>query len=392
MNWNEDQEALLKGALEAAVGRAEIAGGNVLLLQEGKELCYAEAGKASIEKNIPFSRDTIVRLYSMSKVVTGAAMMLLAQDGRVDLYDPVEKFIPAFRGQKVQAGDRLTEADRPVNLRDCLSMTSGLCYPGEANRAEWGSAALFDEMCGKLGTPGALTTQEFAARMGKLPLAFQPGSRWQYGTSTDVLGAVIEKVADMPYGDFLKKRLFDPLGMRDTAFSVPEEKRARLASAYTCFGDGSAPELYTGQNLAIRGDGGENPFQSGGAGLFSTIEDMASFARMLAAEGRGASCEILRPGTVRFFRSAGLDGPRQAAFSEWQGLEGHSYGNFVRVLRDPSLAGTLGEKGEFGWDGWLGAYLTIAPESRTVLLMMIQRVDYGTGGLTRKLRNIVFGG
>ena len=124
--------------------------------------------------------------------------------------------------------------------------------------------------------------------------------------------------------------------------------------------------------------------------LFRSLDDMARFSTMLANEGSSGAGEILRPGTMRFMRSASLSDQCQKVLDNWLGLEGFSYGNLVRVLKDPSRNGTIGEDGEYGWDGWLGPYLSIAPESRTVILMMMQRVDYGTGHFTRRLRNIIY--
>lgn len=391
---------LLQAVMDRAVERQEAAGLNMLLSENGRETAYLQSGYADVESGRPFDRDTIVRLYSMTKVVTGAAAMKLMEDGIIDLYEPVFRFIPSFRDQKCcrKDGNGLEAVNRPVQIRDLLNMTSGLAYPGTANDAERAADTLFGEMIGKLGMPEALSTEEFASRMGENPLLFQPGSFWQYGTSADVLGAVIEKVTDMPFSDYLEKIFFRPLGMADTAFAVPEAKRDRLASAYYCTDEpvwnrpeGWQMSVYRGCNLAIRNDGGRNPFESGGAGLFSTIDDMAQFANMLAMEGRAVSGEqILRPETVQFMRSRHQAGNCQKPFEDWTGLEGYSYGNLVRVLEDPGLNGMMGEKGEFGWDGWLGTYLSIAPESRRVILIMMQRVNCGTDHLSRRLRNIAF--
>ena len=384
--------ALLQQCMDSAVEKSETAGCSLVLLRDGREICCLNSGYASVENRIPVRRDSIVRLYSMSKVVTSAAAMLLMQDGKLDLYDEVERYFASFHGQKVISSEagQLEDTVRPVMIRDLLNMTSGLCYPGTDNEAELASDVLFQEMMSKLGTPEALTTEQFAERMGNCPLAFQPGSNWQYGTSADVLAAVIEKVADMPYHEFLDRNFFSPLGMKDTGFYVPDSKKNRLASAYYCTEDGKTPGLYLGNNLAIRNDGGPNPFESGGAGLFSTLDDMARFSTMLANEGSSGAGEILRPGTMRFMRSASLSDQCQKVLDNWLGLEGFSYGNLMRVLKDPSRNGTIGEDGEYGWDGWLGPYLSIAPESRTVILMMMQRVDYGTGHFTRRLRNIIY--
>ena len=275
-------------------------------------------------------------------------------------------------------------------------MTSGLVYPGPHSQAETETGEVYDELIRRLDTDHPMTTQEFASRIGECPLQFEPGSGWKYGTSADILGAVIEKVSDMPLDEFMKTRLFLPLGMYDTDFRVPEEKRGRFATACQVSGNtlpGQKPELtvYTQNHLGIRRDGKHNAFLSGGAGLFSTLDDYLRFAKMLRSGGKSADGEtILREGTVRFMTSRQLTPVQQTYFNRWVGLDGHSYGNLMRVLQDEKQAGIIGDAGEYGWDGWLGTYFANDPKRDATLLLGIQRRDYGTGPLTRKLRNIVF--
>lgn len=411
--------ALLDRVLQDAVDAKEFAGVNLLWVKDGQEAAYLEKGMADLEQKYPMRRDTIFHLYSQSKPVTSAAVMLLLQDGALELYDPVEKFFPSFAHSMVQTPMGPVPALHPMTIRDLLNMTSGLVYPDGRTQAETDTGHVFDDLLRRLGTRDAMTTAEFADRMGRCVLQFDPGTGWQYGTSADIAGAVVEKVSGMTFGEFLEKRLFKPLGMKDTAFFVPESKKNRMAAAYIFhspeeivegekkaasgnYGKGQEVtedparkepwlERYTGNNLGIRNDGGENPFESGGAGLFSTVDDYMAFARMLLNDGKTADGEqILRPGTIRFMTTHMLDETQQSSFRKWIGLDGHSYGNFLRVMQDQRMAGIIGHNGEYGWDGWLGTYFCNDPAENQTLLMNVQRYGYGTGTVTRKVHNIVF--
>ena len=386
-----DKNKLIQDAMDRAVANKEVAGVSLLVIQDGRETYYTQSGHANIAKGIPMNRDTIVHLYSQSKPITAAAAMLLMQDGIFDLNEPVSNFFDSFKDQTYAVNGEIKKlpADKNVRIIDLLNMTSGLVYPGMNSEAERTTTLLFTDAIRRLKKPyeEQMTTLEFAEEIGKLPLQFIPGTQFQYGTSADVLGAVIEKVTGQKFGGFLKERLFDPLEMEDTGFFVPEDKKNRLALAYEVV-NGEFKEL-NGDHLIIRKDGDKNAFESGGAGLFSTLDDYSHFAQMLLNGGTYKGKEILTPATVRFMtESAVMEGP-QHAFDNWYGLEGHTYSNLMRILVDPAKALIIGNKGEYGWDGWLGAYFMNDPESRTTLLMMTQMRDYGTGHLTRRLRNIV---
>ncbi len=384
-----DKQLLIQNAIDKAVENREVAGVNMLVFQNGKELYYAQGGYADIEKKIPMNRDTICHLYSQTKPITAAAAMLLMQDGLIDLNQPVSDFFDSFKKQKCLIDGKVKKvpADKHVRLIDLLNMTSGLVYPGLNTEAERCTTALFTEAIRRLDSNKPMTTIEFAERIGEFPLQFIPGSFFQYGTSADVLGAVIEKVTGMKYGEFLKERLFDPLEMKDTAFFVPEEKMDRMSGIYKR-SKGNIKQDH-GNHLIIRSDGRPNAFESGGAGLYSTLDDYMHFGQMLLNNGTYKSKEILTPETVRFMTNSSLTPMQQKAFDNWQGLEGHTYGNLMRIMTDPAQAVIIGHKGEYGWDGWLGAYFMNDPSTQTTFIMLTQMHDYATGPLTRKLRNII---
>ena len=182
----------------------------------------------------------------------------------------------------------------------------------------------------------------------------------------------------------------EPLGMNDTDFWVPAEKQDRLAKVYDCR-EGQPSVRYLDNNLGIQNDMAYRPaYEAGGAGLASTIDDYAKFTQMLLNGGTYNGVQILRPATVKFLGGHTLSAVQHAGFDNWIGLEGFSYGNLMRVLVDPTRAVTLGSKGEFGWDGWLGCYMEVVPEQNMTFLMMTQKKDAGTYTLSRKIRNIIF--
>lgn len=410
----------LTSTMEQAVDNCEVAGVNVLVEQNGEELCYCQAGKADVEENRPMNRDTIFRLYSQSKPIAAAAAMILMERGELDLCQPVSDFLPSFAKQyycteegttgaaaaggqqkeevkpgedgRVSSPTEIKPVLQPMRVFDLLRMTSGLVYPDDVTEAGRQTAAVFEEMDRRLYTEQAMTTREVADALAGCILAFEPGSSWRYGTSADVLGAVVEVISGMKFGDFLEKELFKPLGMKDTAFWVPQEKQGRLAAAYeTVVGkDGDSLLRYEGNNLAIRNGMDKPPaFESGGAGLASTLDDYMRFARMLMQGGTLDGVQILKPATVRYMTGGDLMEAQQIAFEKWIRLEGFSYGNLMRVCKKPGRTSFIAREGEYGWDGWLGLYFANFPKEKMTFLMGTQKRDAGTFALTRKLRNLV---
>ncbi len=379
----------LKRALRKAIENNELAGGSILILKDGAEAFYHQDGLASEGK--PVARDTIFRLFSMTKPITAAAVMVLLERGEIDLYEPVSKFLPGFKRQRVQDGDSLVPAARDVTLCDLLSMTSGLVYGG-ADAAGRAAISVFAEVDRRLLGDNPVSTVDVANMLGQCPLAFQPGTSWQYGTSADVLGAVVEVVSGKRYGDFLRDEIFTPLGMRDTGFYVPDGKRERLAEAYAYDGERRLVP-FTRNHLGIITAMDRDPaYESAGGGLVSTMDDSARFTAMLINGGELDGARVLQPRTVRYMTGGRLNEAQQRAFGNWFGLEGYSYGSLMRVLTDGGRHGGLTSPGEYGWDGWLGAYFANCPAERLTFLFMMQRTDAGTVNLTRKLRNIVFAG
>ena len=378
----------LTSLLQQGVEKGEIAGANLLVLKDGKELVYTEAGYANIEKDIRFSRDTICRIYSMTKPITAAAAMLLMERGDMELGQPLGDILDDFKDMKVWENGELVPTRRPILIKDLLCMTSGLSYGGEddAGQQVW---RILEELDARLYGDNPMSTMEIASRIGKCGLSFQPGDKWLYGTSADVLAAVIQKITGMPYGEFLKKEIFEPLGMKDTGFYVPEEKRARLADVYEKKQEGI--RLCITNHLGIKYTQDVPPaFESGGAGLTSTIDDYSKFANMLMNKGTYEGVQILKPKTVEFMTTGKMTPWQQeCVWRSWDGMYGYGYGNLMRVMEEPGMAHFNAWKGEYGWDGWLGTYFCNSPSNNLTILLMCQRKDAGTMDVTKRIRNVL---
>lgn len=386
---NKQKLSQLQNILQEMTDTDFVSGVTCMVLQNGREQCYYEAGYRDISGQLPMTRDTIFRLYSMSKPITSAAVMMLLEEGKIDLLDPVSKYLPSFAGQCVMQNGIMTPVTRPVTIQNLLNMTSGLVYLGENNAAEVRTGALFEEIIAGLNSSHPLTTMEIMDRLGQIPLAFQPGEKWQYGISADVLGAIVEVVSGMRFGEFLSKNIFEPLGMKDTAFYVPTDKQNRLAKVYDETADGlqETDTCHLGiQNRMER----EPAYESGGAGLVSTIDDYAAFTQMLLHGGSFHGVTLLSEKTVEFMTKAHLTPGQQYYVDQWESLPGFTYANLLRIMTDPGAAISLGSPGEYGWDGWLGTYMMNDPADKLTILIMQQKTNSGTTSYTRKIRNVVF--
>ncbi|MBR4068249.1 MAG: beta-lactamase family protein [Clostridia bacterium] len=377
-------EQRIHECLEAAVKNHEAAGISVLLRRNGQEVCFTAAGYAKLKDQQPLRRDHIFRLYSQSKPITAAAVVLLAERGIIDLMDPICKFLPGFQNQQVITDEGLKPAMRAATVLDMLGMTAGVSYPGGDQAGQY-AAELFDENDKLIVQGGGMDTVTFANRIGQLPIAFQPGSHFRYSTCADVLGAVVEVASGKRFGDFLKEEFFVPLGMKDTDFWVPQEKRERLVGCYRWYEGELVP--YTGRNLNVGIYDRRPAFESGGAGLVSTLDDYSAFTDMLLAGGEYKGQRILSPASVAWLTAPQLGWNQQ--FDMWDSLDGFSYGKLLRVCTQPGRYPGLALKDEYGWDGWLGTYFANFPNEKLTILLMQNTTDAGTTTVTRKVRNIV---
>ena len=377
----------MERCLRQAVDNREAAGLTLLIRKEGKDLCYASAGMADIASGKPVERDSIFRLYSQSKPITAAAAMILADRGLLDLQTEVDRYLPGFRNPLVIAPDgKVSGTYRAPWILELLGMTAGLSYP-DADAAGQAAARVFEENEKEIRQGGGMDTVTFCNRLGEQPLAFMPGTGWRYSTCADVLGAVIEVVSGKRFGQFLQEEIFDPLGMKDTGFWVPEEKRDRLVTCYRRTEGGLEP--FSSLHLAVGQYDRAPAFESGGAGLVSTLDDYAAFGEMLMNGGEYQGKRILSRAAVEYMTSSQLrENVRQQM---WDSLGGYNYSCLMRVCDQPGACPLYAEKGEYGWDGWLGTYFINLPREGITFLLYQNITDTGTAAVTRKCRNLLAG-
>ena len=398
-NFAENFERIMKKGID----EGRFAGASLLILRDGKELHFGTYGFANLEHGIPMKRDSVFRMFSMTKPVTATAVLQLVERGMLDLTDPVEWYLPGFSKPKVAVLDEkpvngdargrkfhIEPAKRAVTIADLMNMTSGVAYPGIEGPAQIEAASCLDFWIPNLRTYDRPGTVDLANAIGKCPLAFHPGERWMYGFSADVLGAVVEVVSRRSFGSYLRDEIFTPLGMMNTSFAPQPGMKKRMTEAYEA--NPEHPGVlrpYMDLNLGM-GDYPEKPlFESGGAGLLSTIDDYSKFAMMLANEGELGGSRILSANSVRFLHSNQLT-DRQKVSLDWDSLLGHGYGNLVRILESPAKAHTIAPAGEYGWDGWMGTYFVIEPVTKTVILFFRQQTGAGFDDITRLVRHIAY--
>lgn len=375
--------------LRSQVESGQAVGCSAYVLKNGRPIYRGNAGMADAARGIEWKNDTIVRLYSMTKPITAAAAMILIDRGQLDLFDKVSWYIPGFRNQTVLDENGSAPVREEVCIKDLFDMTSGICYPDRSYPAGSVMQDLFDKICEGVAKGEPTDTMGYANLIGQQPLAFQPGDRWMYGASADVLGAVIEAVSGKKFGDFLRAELFEPLGMDDTDFWVPEEKLCRFAENYE-EKDGKLVPC-TWQHLGLTYLCRKPPeFQSGGAGLCSTMDDYAAFAEMMLNGGVYNGRRILSRNAVNYMTSNHLSLHQLRTF-DWAQHIGCGFGNLMHIANDEGKAGVAVHEGEYGWDGWLGCFWANDPKHGYTFLYFVQRC----GGLgarpLRMIKQIVYG-
>lgn len=390
----KDYTKYIDRIINDAIGADRIKGANFALIKDGRELYSAQYGFADAEREIVMKRDAVFRMFSMTKPVTAVAAMILMERGQLDLKDEVWWYLDKFKNQKVcvpdgRGGFGYEPVKRNVTVADLLKMTSGIPYPGVESPAHVEVDLKLKKWMEKLNGCDKPATVDFMNDLGSCCLAFQPGTHWMYGFSADVLGAVIEVVSGMNLGEFMRREIFEPLGMKETGFAPTGDMRKRMTQAYDDDYGQSRIHVFSGTNLGL-GDYPDVPrFESGGAGLLSTIDDYSRFAMMLANGGSLGDVRIISEGTLKLMRTGQLPDAAKADLN-WDSLLGTDYGFLVRVLENQAAQGTNATVGEFGWDGWMGTYFTVDPVNKATMLFFVQKAGAGFTGDTRRLRNIVY--
>jgi len=394
---NPKRLTAVSALIDSLVGEGKIAGGSARVSVKGEPMVEHYAGAADLASNRAIAPDTIYRIYSMTKPVTAAAVMILLDDGKLSLSDPVTRFLPEFENLRVYVGEEdgemRTEPAQTMRILDLLAHTSGISNswnPGPI-------APLYRRLglnAGKfIHDPEMKGLSDFAARLSHAPLQFQPGAQWLYSFSPDVAGLVVERASGMSFSAFLKARLFDPLGMKDTDFHVPADKASRLASMYS-LKDGA---------LVLAEAAKSSPFltkpsaESGAAGLLSTLSDYDRFAAMLARLGRYDGGRILREETARTMMASHVSpevlGQTLSKFMAFgAGGTGGGMGAALggAVLVDPDLSDKPGVKGEYAWGGAASTTFFVVPELGLDAVLMTQLFPSGTLPLLDQLKAAVY--
>ncbi|AUR03618.1 putative beta-lactamase [Phaeobacter inhibens] len=353
------------------VDQRKYAGSSLLINRNGKERYFHAAGQRNIVENLPFTRDTVARIYSMTKPVTSLALMMLLERGLLHLDMPVSEFLPEFNGMRRlvdgATGITQTRSCRPPTLHELLTHTSGLSYP-------FNPGVLSEEMSKTdlMFKPGQGPLAAQVLELAALPLAFEPGQRWEYSVGIDVIGRVIEVVTGESLGAMLKREIFDPLGMERTGFRSEETTGNLLASLYSPL-SGDAMALNDAQqgadSLRLIDSYDDTPFDtaemhSGGGGLLSTIDDYMRFAELIRLRGALGKDHLISPQIIDFMCQNHLPGDIASmgpqSFAE-QPMDGMGFGLGGAVVLDPARARCPGSVGDFSWGGMASTFFWVDP-------------------------------
>jgi CubicO group peptidase (beta-lactamase class C family) len=364
-----DRLARLHARLKQFVDQGQHAGVVSLIARNGQIVDWQAWGQRDREARLPMEKDTIFRVYSMTKIVTSAAIMQLHEQALLRLDEPVEKYLPALAKRQVMTGGtgdapELVAAKRPITIKDLLTHTSGYIYPGMFGKAP------IDDIYRTAGVEKAQTMDEFIERLAKVPLTHQPGERFTYGLSIDVLGAIVAKVSGQDFDAYVAEHITGPLKMVDTAFDVPAAKRTRLAKVYS-FEKGALTPLPPEQLVMTSLD--KSRMHWGGAGLFSTVSDYARFGQMLLNGGELDGVRVLGRKSVELMLANALT-HTPSPYRAGTDYDGFGLGGAVRV--DLARSGRLGSVGQFGWSGAATTYFNIDPQERTVALVFTQHFPH----------------
>ncbi|WP_158880907.1 serine hydrolase domain-containing protein [Rhodanobacter sp. L36] len=369
--------------LDGATDEHGYLGAVSLIARNGKLIEWRAYGHSDLARSKPMRPDSIFRIYSMSKTITSVAVMMLVEEGKITLEDPVSRYLPGFDHPQVLIGGsvdapKLRPSDKPVTLHALLTHTAG--YPAGLKDEEIATRRME-----RIDPHGASDLRDFAERMSRVPLAADPGTRFGYdGASIELMARVVEVVSGQSFDSFLKQRIFEPLQMRDTGFSVPAAQRWRVVDITTTNTDGHL-EIAKGPS-AVHPGVALNPYTSGAGGLYSTAADYARFAQMLLDGGTLDGHTLLGRKTVELMMRNHLTmlNPPVTQFSDAEG-----FGIGGSVVIDAARRGQLGSNGQFGWTGAASTYYTVDPQEHLVAILMLQHLPRDDGGkdLPRISRN-----
>jgi len=370
----------LHSFLNDEIEATHYSGAILLVARNGRVVDWRAFGQRDRDLGLAMEKDTIVRIYSMSKIITTVAAMTLVEDGRIRLDDPAEKYLPALGKMRVWAGGTekkatLVAPKQKITIKHLLTHTSGIIYG-------FGDAPI-DKRYQKADAYAAPSMDAFVATVVTLPLAFQPGEKFGYGFGMDLVGAIIEKVTGQSLDRYVAAKITGPLGMADTGYSVPASKRTRLAKIYSREKDGSLKEAKVVASVDVDGTG----FARGGAGMFSTISDYARFGQMLLNGGELDGTRVLARKTVELMMANQLVNLAQPT-TEPGGGYGFGYGGGVRTtLGGESVPGSVGQ---YGWSGAATTYFNVDPKENTMVLLFMQHFPFNEDDVFGRMSAIFY--
>lgn len=368
--FNGEMLAGLAPALKGLVDQGLLSGMVALVWRRGEVVQVDAVGHRDIEARLPMERDTLFRIASMTKPITTLAALMLVEEGKLQLSDPITKWLPQFKDMRVLtdatgALDSTVPAGREITVEDLMTHRSGLAY---AFTSMGPIAHAHDE---QLGSPLAnpYTPDEWMTRLGALPLSYQPGERFHYSHATDVLGFLVAAIEGKPLGEVLKARIFDPLGMNDTGFWTPHEKRGRLAKLYQAQPEGGLKDVSWADPDAPA------TFEAGGGGLVSTADDYLKFARLMLGRGEVDGVRLVKPETIDQMTTNRLtEEQRSHAFLGMPFWLSQGFGLGASMIMDAEKHQWMGAGGEgaFGWPGAFGTWWQADPVNDMILIYLIQ--------------------
>ncbi len=382
--------ATLDATMKKYITDGKLAGAVVMIHQDGREVFSESYGWRDREANVPMQEDTIFRIASQTKALTSVAIMMLMEEGKLVLEDPLGKFLPEWQKTTVAVpktkgtGYDVVPAKRPITIRDLLSHTAGISYGTGPGEKAWRDAGIFGWYFADKNVP----VSDVVSKMSKLPMAAQPGEQWVYGYNTDILGVLVEKLSGKSLDVFLKERLIDPLGMTDTSFCLPPAKADRLAVVYSAK-DGkseraASPGAWQGTGHIGQGHYLNGPCKAfaGGAGLLSTAQDYSRFLEMLRQGGTIDGKRYISRKSVELMSHDTL------ATATYQ--PGQGFGLGFRVTKDPSKMGNLGSVGDYGWGGAYHSTYWVDPVENLTVVYMTQLIPAGGLEEQAKIRALIY--
>ena len=380
-------KARIDAALAAMVADGRAAGTSALIWQDGREVYFGTAGMADRAAKRPMRRDTIAQIYSMTKPVTGVALMQLWEAGKFRLDDPLVNYLPEYAAMRVYAGKdaagqpRYVPAERPISVRDILRHTAGFAYGAGPTPAHHAYVA---------AEPLALTIPlaEASKRLANVPMLYQPGTQWEYSIAVDVQAALVEKLSGQPFAEYVRTHIFEPLGMTETAWRQPDAWLPRFA-AMNVKKDGKLVQQPAAEAQTLNFK--DHALTPGGFGLASTLDDYSRFARMLLNGGTLDGARILKPSTVKLMATDQLDPAiTERAWLPGKGAVGFGFDFAVRKSPPQTAGENRGAVGEFFWDGMASTLFWVDPANKLTAVFFVQTIPYD-GTLHRDFRAAVYG-